>query len=166
MTSKITGFKIPTRYAKFSICVLAFGVLMFAGLLPASAAVIGVQPGVLKALGQPAATINSTPSPDLLLVRSNRGGGGRSFRGGGGSRRVYRGGGSRRVYRGGGSRRVYRGRGRRTYRGYSIPLYAYGAYYSYRSYYGRCEYWHRRCVANWGYRNPDYYGCMRYQGCL
>lgn len=29
----------------------------------------------------------------------------------------------------------------------------------------RCLYWHDRCVANWGYNNPDYYGCMRYHGC-
>jgi hypothetical protein len=30
---------------------------------------------------------------------------------------------------------------------------------------GRCAYWHRRCVRNWGYRTSDYYGCMRYHGC-
>lgn len=29
----------------------------------------------------------------------------------------------------------------------------------------RCAYWHRRCVENWGYNNPDYRGCMRYYGC-
>jgi hypothetical protein len=28
-----------------------------------------------------------------------------------------------------------------------------------------CRYWHRRCVANWGYRNPDYRACMHYHGC-
>jgi hypothetical protein len=30
---------------------------------------------------------------------------------------------------------------------------------------GRCEHWHRQCVASWGYGNGDYYGCMRYHGC-
>jgi hypothetical protein len=30
----------------------------------------------------------------------------------------------------------------------------------------RCGYWHRQCVKNWGARNPDYYGCMRYEKCL
>lgn len=29
----------------------------------------------------------------------------------------------------------------------------------------RCAYWSDRCVDNWGYRNPDYWGCMRYYGC-
>ena len=182
MTSKITGFEIPTRYANFCICGLAFVMLMVANLLPASAAAIGVQPGILKALGEPAAAIDSTPSPDLLLVR--RGGGGRkAYRGGGGGRKAYRrGGGGRRAYRGGGGsrkayrrggghRKAYRSRGykRRYSRGpsiyFSIPYYAYPRYYSYRPYYGRCEYWRRRCAANWGYRNSDYYGCMRYHGC-
>ena len=31
---------------------------------------------------------------------------------------------------------------------------------------GPCEYWHRRCVANWGYGNSNYYGCMRFHRCL
>ena len=30
---------------------------------------------------------------------------------------------------------------------------------------GRCEHWHNQCAHNWGYGNPDYYGCMRYHGC-
>ncbi|WP_147361483.1 hypothetical protein [Dichotomicrobium thermohalophilum] len=34
-----------------------------------------------------------------------------------------------------------------------------------RRYGGRCAYWHRRCVRNWGYGNANYYGCMRYHGC-
>ena len=90
MTSKIIGFENPTRYSKLCICGLALVMLMFANLMPASAAAIGVQPGMLEALGQPAAAINSTPSPDLLLVR--RGGGGRgAHRGGGGGGRAYRG---------------------------------------------------------------------------
>jgi hypothetical protein len=28
-----------------------------------------------------------------------------------------------------------------------------------------CNYWHRRCGANWGYRGRNYRGCMRYHGC-
>ena len=31
---------------------------------------------------------------------------------------------------------------------------------------GQCGYWHDLCVQNWGDRNANYYGCMRYQGCL
>jgi hypothetical protein len=34
-----------------------------------------------------------------------------------------------------------------------------------RSYGGRCSYWARRCAENWGYRNSDFYGCLRYHGC-
>lgn len=30
---------------------------------------------------------------------------------------------------------------------------------------GSCSYWHEQCVRNWGRRNADYYGCMRYYGC-
>jgi hypothetical protein len=163
MTNKIIGFKIPTRYANFTICGLTFVMLMFANLLPASAAAIGVQPGMVNALGQPAAAIKSTPSSDLLLVQRGGGGGQRANRGGGGRQRANRG--------GGGGQRAYQSRGyqQRGYRGrglyYSFPLYAYAPYYNYRPYYGRCVYWHRICVDNWGYQNPDYYGCMRYQGC-
>lgn len=152
MTGKIIGFEIPTRYASFGVCGLAFVMLMFANLLPASAAAVGVQPGVAKALGQPAAAINSAASPDLLLVRR-------------GGRKAHRGsrGYKRRHYR---SRRYKRRHYRRPSIYFSIPLYAYPRYYSYRRpYYGRCESWRRRCAANWGYRNPDYYGCMRYHGC-
>lgn len=29
----------------------------------------------------------------------------------------------------------------------------------------RCGYWRDRCAVNWGWRNPDYYGCLRYYGC-
>jgi hypothetical protein len=31
---------------------------------------------------------------------------------------------------------------------------------------GRCAHWHNQCVRNWGYRNNNYYGCMRYYNCL
>ncbi len=46
----------------------------------------------------------------------------------------------------------------------------YGFPYSYRGGYypssrGRCSYWHRKCVANWGYENEDYSGCMNYHSC-
>ena len=181
MTRTVISFKIPTHYASFAISGLAFVMLIFATLSPTSAAVVSGQPGMIKALGKPVDAITATPSPDLLLVR--RGGRkGRSARRGRGkratrarsarrrahrrrvrSRRTHR----RRVAR----RRVYRSRQRRyrSYRGrrfyYSIPFYAYVPTYSYRPSYGRCEYWHRRCAANWGYRNRNYYGCMRYQGC-
>jgi hypothetical protein len=30
---------------------------------------------------------------------------------------------------------------------------------------GQCAKWHRKCVANWGNGNEDYYGCMDYHGC-
>lgn len=36
----------------------------------------------------------------------------------------------------------------------------------YRVHYdGRCDYWADRCAANWGVRNPDFQGCLRYHGC-
>lgn len=43
-------------------------------------------------------------------------------------------------------------------------------YYRYRrsprrSYGSSCSYWSDRCADNWGYRNSDYYGCLRYHGC-
>ena len=56
---------------------------------------------------------------------------------------------------------------RRPYFGFyfGYPRY-YGYYRPYRyRYAGQCSYWHRRCVNNWGYRNSNYYGCMRYHGC-
>jgi hypothetical protein len=34
-----------------------------------------------------------------------------------------------------------------------------------RSYRASCSYWSDRCADNWGYRNSDYYGCLRYHGC-
>ncbi len=109
--------------------------------------------------------------PVKLAERSGR----RASRGGYRSRRGYRG---RRAYRG---RRSYQ---RRSYRRgrywggssyyYGLPFlafpyaysYPYSTYYSYpyttRRYRGGSGYWHRRCVRNWGYRNSNYYGCMRY----
>lgn len=45
-------------------------------------------------------------------------------------------------------------------------------YHAYRSRRGdysgsrdRCSSWRRRCAANWGHGNEDYYGCMDYHGC-
>lgn len=46
---------------------------------------------------------------------------------------------------------------------YDYPYNYTGDYYP--RYDGRCSKWHRRCVANWGHRNEDYYGCMDYHGC-
>ena len=59
---------------------------------------------------------------------------------------------------------------------YYYRPYYYRPYYSYRrpyyrpytyrrSYSGRCGRWSRRCAANWGYKNRNYYGCMRYHRC-
>lgn len=100
--------------------------------------------------------------------------------GGGGSRRGGRGDDGKRDYSfdRGGDRDDYRRRGRdrdgRRHRSYrpryydSLPfIFSYPYPYAYRYAYpsDRCAYWHRRCVANWGYRNSNYYGCMRYYGC-
>lgn len=35
----------------------------------------------------------------------------------------------------------------------------------YRKSRSSCSYWSRRCVANWGYNNANYRGCMRYHRC-
>jgi len=77
--------------------------------------------------------------------------------------------------RAGTSPHYYRHRhyGRRHYRshGLHIGIYPFGYYqpyaYSRPRYYsgGSCGYWSRRCAANWGWRNGNYYGCMRYHGC-
>jgi len=45
-----------------------------------------------------------------------------------------------------------------------LPYYR-GRRYGYGPRYGRCSYWRRRCAANWGYGNSNYYGCLRYHGC-
>jgi len=39
--------------------------------------------------------------------------------------------------------------------------YRYRRYRSHRS----CRHWRHRCADNWGYRNRNYYGCLRYHGC-
>lgn len=47
-------------------------------------------------------------------------------------------------------------------------IYHYRTYYSpayYPKYRNRCSSWHRKCGANWGYRNEDYHGCMEYHRC-
>lgn len=130
----------------------------------------------------------SAPENTVTEVQYRRGGrhayrGGRAYRGG---TRYYRGG---RAYRGGGGyyagRRSYHHGGRwygPRYR-YRRPgfTYFYGGWWypyvwwggpviTYRPQYVRpvvpaCEYWHDRCVANWGYANPNYRGCMRYHRC-
>ena len=53
------------------------------------------------------------------------------------------------------------------YGGYAPYYYGTPTYYTPRRRYrrGGCGYWKRQCRANWGYRNSDYYGCMRYHGC-
>jgi hypothetical protein len=47
---------------------------------------------------------------------------------------------------------------------YYRPYYRRKRYYRRRRH-GRCGYWRKRCIRNWGYRNKDYYGCMRYHDC-
>ena len=41
------------------------------------------------------------------------------------------------------------------------------AYYYQRYEYGggRCDYWAGQCARNWGRRNNNFYGCLRYHGC-
>ena len=53
------------------------------------------------------------------------------------------------------------------YGGYAPYYYGTPTYYTPRRRYrrGGCGYWRRQCRANWGYRNSDYYGCLRYHGC-
>jgi len=94
-----------------------------------------------------------------------------------------------RIYRGGSRPRIYARRGVYRRSGQHYPRYrrrragytyyysgwwylfpwwiATGPYYYYETpvYGDRCGYWHDRCVANWGYLNSNYYGCMRYYGC-
>ncbi len=85
-------------------------------------------------------------------------------------------------------RRLFRRGGRRfrgpylAFPGAAIPYYYSNPYYDYPSssydpyYYGgydytpvprggSCSRWRRRCQANWGYGNQDFWGCMRYHGC-
>ena len=59
---------------------------------------------------------------------------------------------------------AYRYYGPYNYQPYYAPYYR---PYTYRRSYsgGRCARWSRRCAANWGYRNRNYYGCMRYHRC-
>ncbi len=45
-----------------------------------------------------------------------------------------------------------------------VPYYL-GRRYGYGPRYGRCSYWRKRCAANWGYGNSNYYGCLRYHRC-
>lgn len=47
---------------------------------------------------------------------------------------------------------------------YAWPWWTFGIVVA-PGYGGTCSYWHNQCVANWGYANPNYYGCMRYHGC-
>lgn len=53
----------------------------------------------------------------------------------------------------------------RYYRSYRYRPRSYRRYRYRRSYAGRCARWSRRCAANWGYRNSNYYGCMKYHRC-
>lgn len=133
-------------------CLLALAgyVLTLGGVSPAEAGVVpSNSAAALKA------QISQSVVGDVVKVKRGKRGMWR-FRGRRGgfkrSRRAFRG----RVHR----RRFYRRRPRvRIYLGY--PYY-YGRYYR-RG--GRCTYWRRRCAANWGYGNSNFYGCLRYYGC-
>ncbi len=48
---------------------------------------------------------------------------------------------------------------------YGFPGYSYYTPRRYGQYGGRCAYWKRQCIAEWGYLNRDYHGCMRYHRC-
>jgi hypothetical protein len=53
---------------------------------------------------------------------------------------------------------------RRYYTPYYRPYpYPYPRYYP--PYRPSCDYWRARCAENWGYGGPDFYGCLRYEGC-
>lgn len=51
------------------------------------------------------------------------------------------------------------------YRPYRPYYYYDRPYYRPRVASRSCEYWRDRCIANWGYANNDFRGCMRYHGC-
>lgn len=46
------------------------------------------------------------------------------------------------------------------------PYRPYRRYYRRHAYPGVCARWRDACIANWGFRNPNYFGCMRHHGCL
>lgn len=72
-------------------------------------------------------------------------------------------------------RRYRRYRRRHGFAPFIFPFAGYGyrrhygppvGYYPRRSYRRRgCGYWSDQCARNWGYRNNNYYGCLRYHGC-
>lgn len=62
-------------------------------------------------------------------------------------------------------RRGYRPYYRRYYQPYYQPRYYAPRYYAPRRRVSRCNYWARRCAANWGRHNSNWRGCMRYYGC-
>lgn len=78
--------------------------------------------------------------------------------------RKYRRYGHKRRYRRYKKYRKYRRYRRRPRIHLYVPYYL-GYRYGYGPRYGRCSYWRKRCGANWGYHNRNYYGCLRYHGC-
>jgi hypothetical protein len=138
----------------------------------------GGKTGVNLAQRGPSDTARPQGAPGGAVRSGNPGG--RSFRGSNPSNRSFsRRGPSRRTFSDSWRhRRTYRSfRPRRHLRRHYTPIYPYvfgfyDFYDPYPYYYddvfpaGRCAYWHRRCVQNWGYRNNNYYGCMRYYDCL
>ena len=156
-------------------------VLVICGTGKPAAASVAMAPGQSLGLGDRLAVVSKS---GIIQARRRGGrgyrGGGRGFRGGRRGFRGYRGGRGYRGYRRYGRRygrgrggyrryggyarpwRRYRRRYRRGYSFYAYPYYWRAPRYAYSN---RCVRWRRRCAANWGFGNANYYGCMRYHGC-
>jgi hypothetical protein len=149
----------------FTIAAAFCAAFIATTMTPASAqAAAGTRLGVPDAVLLTAeSALRTGETADVYTIRDRRGRGNRRWGRSGGRRW---GGGHRRHNRWGGRRHS-----RRHYYGYgspSIQLYVAPPIYSYRAPRYRsnsCDYWADRCAANWGYRNSDYYGCLRYHGC-
>lgn len=152
MSATTARLRFPARSPHFGTGVAVAAFLAFAPL-PASAAV-ATQPGLMHSLGQ---QLDMQTQAEVFLVRDRRSARRSSARRSSSARRAR----SR-------TRVVIRDRRpRREYYYFAFPLVVPPpAYYTPRPYVGgQCDYWHRRCVANWGYSNSNYRGCMRYHGC-
>lgn len=137
-------------------------VMLLLGVVNANAAM----PNDAASGGQAATPTVSKDAPTIVLARRDGPMGlhGRRF---GGAPRVLQG----RHFDG--PRRIHRRDGIRRHRFYGSPrrfirsrVYVPSIILAPRIYSSsRCDYWHRRCVVNWGRGNSNYYGCMRYHNC-
>lgn len=153
---------------KFSqwVCVALIGIAVAAFTPKVYASAVTTQSGKLV---KPLQSVVDAEQGNLVKVKHHK----RHYRGRRYRRRHYR----RRHYRRRHYGRHYRGHRRyRRHRRWRRALRHYPYYYGHRSYYhrpyryrrygyGRCGKWRRRCAANWGYRNKNYYGCLRHHGC-